>query len=650
MDYRREIDGLRALSVLAVILFHADFTLFSGGFVGVDIFFVISGYLITSIIISEKKNNSFSLLNFYERRVRRILPALFFVLFCCLPLAWHLLGPTDMKSFSQSLIAVSGFASNFLFYSSTGYFDTAAEWKPLLHTWSLAVEEQYYLFFPLLLMFTWRLGSRLIIVLLAVITMASLTAAQWYSTHNPAAGFYLLPARGWELLIGSFTAFYLTNNNHRCQHFLANQIGSTLGILLIVYSIFIFDKKIPFPSLYTLVPTIGAMLIIVFATPQTLVGKLLGYRLFVSIGLISYSAYLWHWPLFVFARYESIPESPNKLLMGSLAALSIVLGYLSWKCIEIPFRHKQKIHRNKLFLSGAMCSFFILVFGITGHLNKGYSSRIPNYSATPEPEFPSKLNGWCMYVPDYQADSPIGAKGAECWLGNKLSEKKAILLGDSFAAHYDPFWDIVGQKTQLNINSVTTNYCVPTRNEDWTGGEQMLAKEQCFYDRRYFSENISKYDIAILGGNWMDYSARNNMDSVLDIVDFAAANTKLVVLMAAPKAFDVNPVEAYNKSLLEKTVFDITQITSARDAELIRANTILEETSKKYKNVLYIRRDSLFNIDGVSSDVSMDNIPFTYDGGHISIYGSKSAASAFLESQQYKDLIMMLQLTNSSHI
>jgi peptidoglycan/LPS O-acetylase OafA/YrhL len=218
MKYRAEIDGLRALAVLPVILFHAGFELFSGGFVGVDVFFVISGYLITTIIISEMAEGKFSIVNFYERRARRILPALFFVMLMCLPFAWMWLTPNDLKDFGQSLVAVSTFSSNILFWRESGYFDTAAELKPLLHTWSLAVEEQYYILFPIFLMFTWRLGLKWILILLSMVFLVSLGIAQWGAYNSPSAAFFLLPARGWELLVGVFVAFYLKYNTHLKSH------------------------------------------------------------------------------------------------------------------------------------------------------------------------------------------------------------------------------------------------------------------------------------------------------------------------------------------------------------------------------------------------------------------------------------------------
>ncbi|MBL0010644.1 MAG: acyltransferase [Nitrosomonas sp.] len=203
MVYRQEVDGLRALAVLPVILFHAGFQTFSGGFVGVDVFFVISGYLITSIILAEKQAGTFTLINFYERRARRILPALFVVMVACLPFAWLWL-PQDMKELFAKPGCCFRLCFKRVFWQTSGYFETAAELKPLLHTWSLAVEEQYYLLFPIFLMLTWHLGTRWILAMLAVAAVVSLAAAQWGSAVEPAATFYLLPTRGWELLIGAF--------------------------------------------------------------------------------------------------------------------------------------------------------------------------------------------------------------------------------------------------------------------------------------------------------------------------------------------------------------------------------------------------------------------------------------------------------------
>ncbi|HEU4708115.1 MAG TPA: acyltransferase family protein [Methylophilaceae bacterium] len=373
MEYRRELDGLRALAVLPVILFHAGYQTFSGGFVGVDIFFVISGYLITSIILAEQQAGTFSLVDFYERRARRILPMLFFVLAVSIPFAWLWLMPDDMREFSQGLTAVSLFSSNILFWLQSGYFDTAAELKPLLHTWSLGVEEQFYLFLPLFLIFAWRWGKRWMVGLLVIAALLSLAIAQWGAANKPDAAFFLLPTRGWELLLGAFAAFHFSRKEKPDWSPALHETLSLAGLLLIVYAVFAFTSHTPFPGLYALVPTLGALLIITFANQNTLTGKLLGNRLLVGIGLISYSAYLWHQPLFAFARHGSRYE-PGAAIMALLAVVSIGLAYLSWRFIERPFRRKDVVSRQRIFTLAAMGSVAFIVFGLAGMSSHGFET------------------------------------------------------------------------------------------------------------------------------------------------------------------------------------------------------------------------------------------------------------------------------------
>ena len=396
LRYREEVDGLRALAVVPVILFHAGFEWFSGGFVGVDVFFVISGYLITTIILSEKSSGRFSIAGFYERRARRILPALIFVILVCLPLAWMWMVPADLRSFSQSVLAVSVFASNILFWKSSGYFDASAEEKPLLHTWSLGVEEQYYLLFPLFIMLTWKLGQRRQAWFLVGIAAVSLALSEWAWRNQPMANFYLAPTRAWELLVGSLLAFAsFSMPLYQRVGDRGAEILSSLGLVLIFGSIVHYDKTTPFPSLYALAPTLGTALILGFASGQTRVARMLSTKWVVVLGLISYSAYLWHQPLFAFARL-SRADRPSPLLFLTLSMVAIGLAYLSWRYVEMPFRNRKKISRRPIFVLSAVGSLVLVLIGLAGELSKGFPGRLSESAlALMETAIPSPKRDEC---------------------------------------------------------------------------------------------------------------------------------------------------------------------------------------------------------------------------------------------------------------
>lgn len=371
MRYRAEIDGLRAVAVVPVVLFHAGVNAFSGGFVGVDVFFVISGYLITSIIMEAKARGDFSIVDFYERRARRILPALFIVMLASLFAAWVILLPNDMTNFSISLASVSVFSSNILFWSEAGYFDSAAELKPLLHTWSLAVEEQYYVFFPIIIALAWRFGEKFIFYMLMLIAILSFILAEMTVDRFPSAAFYLLPTRCWELLIGACAAIYLANK----EELKGNQALSFLGLSMVIFSIFMFDQDTAFPSFYTLVPTLGVLLIVLFASENTVVYNLLSKKQMVGIGLISYSFYLWHQPVFAFYRHlnSGIVSEESIVLLTTVAAL---LSWISWRYIEAPFRDRRKISSRSILVWGVSLSAVFVVVGLFGYFTDGRVSRL----------------------------------------------------------------------------------------------------------------------------------------------------------------------------------------------------------------------------------------------------------------------------------
>jgi peptidoglycan/LPS O-acetylase OafA/YrhL len=431
MKYRPEIDGLRALAVIPVILFHAGLPIFSGGYIGVDVFFVISGYLITTIILTEIMAGDFSLAHFYERRARRILPALFLVMAVCIPFAWIWLSPSDMKGFSKSLRDVPLFLSNVLFYRESGYFDTDAGLKPLLHTWSLAVEEQYYIGFPLMLIVLWKYGKRSIPYVLLALATISLFYAERMLRLDPDAAFFLLPSRIWELMTGALLAHGVINHHLKVR---GSQIVSLVGFLLLLFAIFSFDKNIPFPGLYALVPTVGAVMIILYATPETFVGRVLGSGYFVRVGLISYSAYLWHQPIFALSRYQSL-EQLGFLHLAVLILVTFVLAYLSWRFVEQPFRNRNSIKRKSVVIFALIGSLFFIVFGLVGSSTNGFEQRIPSEILVPiNKALESKeIRSKCW---NQLADNP--AISNTCNIGKSGGHPIFALLGDSHAGSLEP--------------------------------------------------------------------------------------------------------------------------------------------------------------------------------------------------------------------
>ena len=370
MKYRTEIDGLRAAAVLPVIFYHAGFALFSGGFVGVDVFFVISGYLITGIIFEELKNGDFSIARFYERRARRILPALFAVLVASIPFAWIWMFPKELVAFSQSIEAVCLFVSNFLFWNQTGYFAASAELKPLLHTWSLAVEEQYYIFFPPLMALVWKFAPRRLFHVLALLWVSSFGLSEWMAHAHPDANFFLLPSRTWELMSGALAVIWEKKYGTR-----TSDVLSFAGLTAILVAILSFTKDTPVPSFMALLPVTGAVLVVMFARSGTIAGRILSIRPIVGVGLISYSAYLWHQPIFAFARIR-LADDPGPAGYLLLVALSMIMAFLSWRYIERPWR-RGAFSARTIFIMSPVIATILIGIGVSGYVNAGFPSRMP---------------------------------------------------------------------------------------------------------------------------------------------------------------------------------------------------------------------------------------------------------------------------------
>lgn len=368
MTYRPEIDGLRALAVLSVLFFHAGFAGFGGGFIGVDVFFVISGFLITQHILQDLAVGKFSLARFYARRARRILPALLVVMLLSIPFAYAWMLPSQYEDFSRSLLAVPLLVANIFFWRESGYYAAEAWEKPLLHSWSLGVEEQFYLLFPLALLLLWRMGGRRLTVYGVVLAaLLSLGLCEYASRHAPIANFFLLPTRAWELLAGALCALVRKLSfpeslailgesmkgtrldsprmlcRSRCHNIrgMTNHLLSLLGLVMVLAALGWYSSTMRLPSAWSLMPIAGTALILLYGAQGSLVAQVLSWRVPVAIGRISYSVYLWHYPLFAFAhvRMVGVQDTASMVL---LCAATLLLGALTWFAVEQPFRNQQR--------------------------------------------------------------------------------------------------------------------------------------------------------------------------------------------------------------------------------------------------------------------------------------------------------------------
>jgi peptidoglycan/LPS O-acetylase OafA/YrhL len=619
MIYRPEIDGLRALAVIPVIFYHAGFSAFSGGFVGVDIFFVISGYLISTIIFAEKKTGNFSLLNFYERRARRILPALFVVMLSCMLCALFWLLPSDMKSFSESLVSVSLSASNIFFYLTSSYFDITSELKPLIHTWSLAVEEQYYVLFPIFVILTWRLGSLWNITLLIFLFLISLIVAQWESRQIPEAGFYLLPARAWELLLGVLLANYSDikcNSSHRRVVLL--EVASIIGFVLIISSVFLFDKQTPFPSLYTLVPTVGGAMIILFATQKTFVGRFLSNKIFVGIGLISYSLYLWHQPIFSFIRYRSLAE-PNAVTFILLIFIAFILAFITWKYVEKPFRNKQKFNCKQILIYGVIGSALFITIGLFGYFSNGFSLRqapkyLPNNYFAMAAISPVKKVG-------IDGKLCISESASICKLSSVSGAKKILLVGDSHSADYSiEFRKYVNNK-KISGSQLSVGGC------GFISSQSGRHNGECGKAVQLLLSTVSNewFDKIIFIGNFYGHTGKsdqltltNDMDSLSNLIQKLLNTGSELIFFTPRNSLSSDPMRAafFNQ---------LREVHIVHESSEVYVDEILSGFEKYPNFRIYNERDYLIELGGMRefNGHTTDLVPLYRDTHHLTNYAAK---------------------------
>ncbi|BBF69060.1 acyltransferase family protein [Sphingomonas bisphenolicum] len=466
--YRRDIDGLRALAILPVLLFHAHVPGFSGGYVGVDIFFVISGYLITGIIAREVDDGRFSLARFYERRFRRIMPALALMILIVLAgVAWFYL-PGDLEGVPRSALAATLFASNLWFFTDTGYFSGGADVKPLLHTWSLAVEEQYYIGFPILLMLLARYAPRWRTGVVAAIAAASLALAIVMQRDTSGFTFYLLPTRAWELFAGALLALGAVP---AIRARWLRELVAGLGLLAIALAVALYDRTTIFPGITALAPVLGAAALI-HAAPDTRIGRLLGWGPLVGIGLISYSLYLWHWPLIVFTEYATdLPLAGGTRIAVIGAAL--LAGTLSWRLVERPFRDPRRMPARTIFLFTAAAMSLLCALALTLLAMGGWPSRFG-------PQVLAQMAGQKDFAPTRKQCHDIFMRNATpCTLGASVPPD-AMLWGDSHGVELAYALSLDAKAQNRSLIERTTSSCPPVLGYEAKDARCAAANQTAF--------------------------------------------------------------------------------------------------------------------------------------------------------------------------
>jgi len=496
--HRPDIDGLRALAILPVVLYHCGLPGLRGGFVGVDIFFVISGFLITSILLRDIEAGRFSIVEFYERRARRILPALFVVLGVTAALALFVFLPVDLRELGKSLASTTLSGSNLFFWRQAGYFDRSAELKPLLHTWSLSVEEQFYIAFPILLWISVRLlGSRLVARVIGICLCASLALSVIAAARWPVAAFYLPLTRAWELLTGAFLATGAVANIRSAR---LRDAFSLVGIAVIAGSVTLIDRSMAFPGWIAAIPCLGAALLIQVSLSGGGIGnRALQSRVLVGIGLVSYSLYLWHWPLLVLAKY-AVNRDLRWLELTAVMLVASGAAVLSWRYVERPFRGaRSPFGRGQVFRFAFAGSGAVFALGAAFVVSGGFPSRLPGnvlqYARVASEDFEVKPPCFNPTADDVRNDRlcAIGAGAA--------AAPSFVVWGDSHASRVSvPLADIAAARDRRGLLA-SVGWCPPLVDVQWP-----LAGCEAFNQEVLKLVETKKLDTVVLAGKWADYA------------------------------------------------------------------------------------------------------------------------------------------------
>ncbi len=622
VGYRPDIDGLRAIAVLLVVGFHAFPKAVPGGFIGVDVFFVISGYLISGLIAAELAAGRFSLLTFYGRRARRIFPALFVVLIACLAAGWWLLLPADYRNLGADASWSAAFAANFAFYFQAGYFDAAADTKPLLHLWSLGIEEQFYFFWPLLLMLTAR--RRWMWQAALVVLIASFACNIVFTANDRTAAFFLPISRVWELAAGAMLAL----RPARAQGAVVYNTAAWSGLALLAAAVLLIDRNRLFPGWWALMPVIATALLILAGPAATLNRLVLSHRTLVAIGLISYPLYLWHWPMLVFARIARFGAEPPILMKLALIGASFALAYLTWRWIERPFRFGRLTAWKPIGATAGLAMAACLALLVWS--NAG---------------IPTRFTGDIQYlVKDFQTEANRAYRNGTCLLGDTQAatafvpdcvstlgaENRLVLLwGDSYAAHLYPGLP----KLKFNLAEYTASGCPPIM------GFVSTQRTNCDAINRFVMSRIEalKPQTVILAGRWNLYDGRGGwgtMDQAAihaTIAKLTASGVARIVVVGQFPAWSLAPA----RILIRNHQFGMRSRAPNQSAQLAEYSTdyldsqsfAVEDSLRQYwpaSKVIFISpRTTLCSAAGcrLLSPGSPPQ-PVTWDHGHLTLAGS----------------------------
>jgi peptidoglycan/LPS O-acetylase OafA/YrhL len=550
--------------------------------------------------------------------------------------------PDELRKFSKSVVAVSLYFSNIQFLKESGYFDIAAEMKPLLHTWSLAVEEQFYVFFPLFMVGIWRFQKKVVFIAVLILSIASLVLSQIAIDYKPDASFFLLPTRIWELSAGSLVALYFFCRPQKSVTGVLPQILSLLGVFLILYSVFLFNESTPFPGIYALIPVIGTVLVISCAWSDTYVGKFLSYKFFVSIGLISYSAYLWHHPIFVFYRYASLDEI-NKLTYCFLIVATFIFAYFSWKFVEQPFRRKNYINRKHVFIFAAVGTLFFVGAGLS--LQK--FSKLNFHEVLPE-HIVQSFEGSDRKSECFDKSNVHVRDDWTCTIGDVRKEPSFLLAGDSHALSMLDVFDAAATHQEVSGVFVGASGCPPLQGVHALRDDQ--HDKNCFELNRRILDYVVSSNIknVYLVGRWTYYTdggydgrnfsylglSKNDAKNIdisrlsfekgveMTIHDFSKNNIKVSFVAQVPQQ-KYNPKQVYRK-LYVNDELDFSNIKkySVKKTEHIKLQSyVLSVLGERFDGNIVDFIDLFCKED--KCHIGDENGSYYLDDDHLSKNGSK---------------------------